>query len=259
MSISGQKQNYHHYSFFIINYSLFIIHLFSTFYLLHTTLKIMPSIIATLGPASTSKDMIHALHQAGVKIFRFNFAHDTEESTKTTFQRIHELEQETGQTFSTLIDLEGPGISTGALTTPKIYTKDQIFRIYTEEKGVGETDLSCDYPALSELAPGSIIKIDAGLFQVEVISHGPNYVEVKALNNFTVGSRRHINLPGTHVKLPSFTDKDRRNALYAIQQGCSYVALSFVRSGEDIKDLRRYLNEHDGQHVRIVAKIENEE
>lgn len=133
------------------------------------------------------------------------------------------------------------------------------FKIYTTPTGGTERDLHCDYKALTEIALGAIIKIDSGLFQVKVLETAAEYVLVQAPNDFKVGSRRHINLPGTHVKLPSFTDKDKRNALFAIQAGCDHVALSFVRSGGDIKEVRNFLDTNGGQHVRIVAKIENEE
>ena len=85
------------------------------------------------------------------------------------------------------------------------------------------------------------------------------YIEVEAQNDFIVGSRRHINLPGVHVHLPSFTDKDKTDVLFAIQKGFDYVALSFVRSPDDMHELRKFLRTHGGAHMRIIAKIENQE
>lgn len=106
---------------------------------------------------------------------------------------------------------------------------------------------------------GSKIKIDAGRFIVQVKKIEKDYIEVEAQNDFTVGSRRHINLPGLHVHLPSFTDKDKQDVLFAIEQGFSYVALSFVRSAQDMQALRKFLDDHGAQHIRTVAKIENQE
>jgi pyruvate kinase len=112
---------------------------------------------------------------------------------------------------------------------------------------------------LPEVKTGSIIKIDAGLFQVKVLETGKDYIAVQALNDFSVGSRRHINLPGVHVKLPSFTDKDKQDVLFAIQEKSDYIALSFVRSASDMRELRTFLDLHGGKKIHTVAKIENEE
>ena len=120
--------------------------------------------------------------------------------------------------------------------------------------------MTCDYPHLTkDVKIGSNIKIDAGLFQVRVKEITEKYLLVQAQNDFRVGSRRHINLPGVHIQLPSFTDKDKRDVLFAIEQNFSYVALSFVRSPDDMIQVRKFLDQHGGAHIRIVAKIENQE
>jgi pyruvate kinase len=103
------------------------------------------------------------------------------------------------------------------------------------------------------------VKIDAGLFQVKVLEKSENYILVEAMNDFNVGSRRHINLPGVHINLPSFTDKDKKDVLFAIQQGLDYIALSFVRSADDMLELRTFLDTNGGKNIKIIAKIENEE
>jgi len=112
---------------------------------------------------------------------------------------------------------------------------------------------------IQDVKINGIIKIDAGLFQVKVLEKWPDFILVQALNDFTVGSRRHVTLPGVHIQLPSFTAKDKQNVLYAIEAGFEYVALSFVRSAHDMQELRTFLDSYDGQHIKIIAKIENEE
>jgi len=92
-----------------------------------------------------------------------------------------------------------------------------------------------------------------------VLEKSEKYILVQALNDFKVGSRRHINLPGVHIKLPSFTDKDKQDVLFAIQEKLDYIALSFVRSAADMHELRNFLDDNGGKKIQIIAKIENQE
>lgn len=131
------------------------------------------------------------------------------------------------------------------METPISYHQGDIFKLFTVPNLQEEKSLTCDYPTLGkDVSVGGNIKIDAGLFQVEVKEITDTYLLVEAKNDFCVGSRRHINLPGVHVQLPSFTDKDKRDVLFAIEQKFSYVALSFVRSPEDMVLLRKFLQDH---------------
>lgn len=93
----------------------------------------------------------------------------------------------------------------------------------------------------------------------KVLEKGTGYVEVEALNDYVVGSRRHINLPKVNVKLPNLTEKDRQDILFAIQAGFNYIALSFARTGEAVQELRDFLDANGGKKIKIISKIENEE
>ncbi|MCX6822950.1 MAG: pyruvate kinase [candidate division SR1 bacterium] len=220
----------------------------------------MTGIIATLGPASANKDMLIKLHQAGVTIFRFNFAHESFESATKTMSLIREIEKEGGVKIHTLLDAEGPGIRTGVLKTNIDYKTGEQFKIYVDGKQHESKSLLCDYIHLpDDVKVGGIMKIDAGLFKVKILETHPEYISVEAQNDFSVGSRRHINLPGVHVHLPSFTDKDKKDVLFAIQSNFDFVALSFVRSADDMIELRKFLNDNGGSHIKTIAKIENEE
>jgi pyruvate kinase len=220
----------------------------------------MTGIISTLWPASASKEMIMKLHQAWVTIFRFNFAHENNESASKVISIIREIEEEMGIKIHTLLDAEGPGIRTGVLKENIKYTTGEKFKIFVNDQLHEEKSLFCDYPHLpQDVKVGGIVKIDAGLFKVKVLETSKEYILVQAQNDFSVGSKRHINLPGVHVNLPSFTDKDKKDVLFAIQSGFDFVALSFVRSEGDMRELRSFLDAHDGHHIKTVAKIENEE
>lgn len=220
----------------------------------------MTWIIATLWPASASKEMIMKLHQAGVTIFRFNFAHENAESATRVISVIREIEEEMGIKIHTLLDAEGPGIRTGSLKTNIEYKTGEQFKIYVDGKPHEEKSLLCDYVHLpQDVKVGWIMKIDAGMFRVKILETSTDYILVQAQNDFSVGSRRHINLPGVHVNLPSFTDKDKKDVLFAIQSWFDFVALSFVRSESDMRELRSFLDANGWHHIKTVAKIENEE
>ena len=173
---------------------------------------------------------------------------------------IREIEKEWWTKIHTLLDAEWPGIRTGVLKTNIDYKTGEQFKIYVDGKQHESKSLLCDYVHLpDDVKVGGIMKIDSGLFKVKILETHPEYISVEAQNDFSVGSRRHINLPGVHVHLPSFTDKDKKDVLFAIQSGFDYVALSFVRSANDMIELRKFLDDNGWSHIKTVAKIENEE
>ncbi len=221
----------------------------------------MTWIIATLWPVSVNEDMITKLHKAGVTIFRVNFTHETAESAQKAMGIIRAVEQSLHTKIHVLADVEWPGIRTGRRTKRISYVKGDQFKIFTDSEKSEWKSLFCDYPSLSDsVHVGSNIKIDAGLFDVKVLQKWDDFVLVEAMNEYTIGlSRKHITLPGIHIKLPSFTEKDKHDVLVAIQLWFDYVALSFVRSAEDMQALRKFIDANGGKHIKIIAKIENEE
>lgn len=220
----------------------------------------MAGIIATLWPATASKDMLMKMHQAGVNIFRFNFAHEDHASASEKMQWIREIEQEQWIKIRTLLDAEWPGIRTWILKKPIHYQEGEQFKIFVNDNMHEKKSLMCDYTHLpDDVTLGGILKIDAWLFNVQILEKHPDYLLVQALNDYKVWSRRHINLPNVHVNLPSFTDKDKEDVLFAIKEGFDYVALSFVRSADDMHELKQFLKDNGVDHIKIVAKIENKE
>lgn len=146
------------------------------------------------------------------------------------------------------------------MTTPIRYEIGDKFRIVAKEKKRGDYDLLCDYPPLiKEAKLGSIIKIDGGLFDVKVIEKGSESLVVQALMAYTVGSRRPLNMPGMHYKLPTLGPKDFDDIAFAVKQKFMYIAMSFTRTPQDVKILRTFLQKNKGTQTKIVAKIENQE
>ncbi|MFA7298810.1 MAG: pyruvate kinase [Candidatus Absconditabacterales bacterium] len=220
----------------------------------------MTGIIMSMGPANNSESQLIRCYENGIRILRFNFPHYTQETTKRDIDIAHIVEQKVGGKFQLLLDTEGPEIRTGFLETPIAYTVGQLFKIYTNESKRDVQSLFCDYPTLVEdVKIGTLIKIDAGLLEAEVVEKGSEYIVVKSLNDFVVGSRRHLNIPGMHYNLPGITERDKENVLFAIQNNFDYIALSFTRKADDVRELRNFLKANGGEHIQIISKIENQE
>lgn len=220
----------------------------------------MTSIVMTMGPSNNSDAQLIRCYENGIRILRFNFPHYNQETTKRDVNVAHIVEKKVGGKFQLLLDTEGPEIRTGVLKMPITYKVWQLFKIYVNESKRDETWIFCDYPTLVEdVKIGTIIKIDAGLLEAEVLEKGSEYILVKSLNDFTVGSRRHLNLPGIHYNLPGITARDKENVLFAIQQKFDYIALSFTRKAADVEELRSFLQDNGGDKIKIITKIENQE
>ncbi len=220
----------------------------------------MTNIVMTMGPATNSETQLIRCYENGIRILRFNFPHYTQETTKRDVAVAHTVEQKVGGKFQLLLDTEGPEIRTGYLETPISYTAWELFKIYTDESKRDPKWLFCDYKSLiDDVKIGGIVKIDAGLLEAEVVEKWSGYISVKALNNFIVGSRRHLNLPGIHYNLPGITERDKENVLFAIKEKFDYIALSFTRTKADVIELRNFLKANGGEQIKIIAKIENQE
>lgn len=220
----------------------------------------MTSIVMTIGPATSSEAQLIRCYQNGIRILRFNFPHYNKESVAKELKTIRTVEKKIGGKFELLLDTEWPQVRTWVLKNPIEYKIWEKFRIVSEEKKRGDRDLFCDYASLIQDAKiGTIIKIESGLFDVKVVGKWSESLVVEALMSFTVGSRRHINTPGIHYKLPTLTKKDFDDILFAIKNQFSYIAVSFTRSKKDIQTLRDFLKKNKGDQIKIIAKIENQE
>ena len=219
-------------------------------------------IIATVGPATASSDMLSALYENGVNIIRFNFSHADYESAGAIVDRIQSLNQSGKTSLSLLLDTKWPELRTGDIEGKREYEKWEEFRIYTHtSKSIEwEKSLTCDYPFLLEdIKMGDTIEIDSGLFHVEIIGKWADFLEAEALNDAVIGSRRHVNLPGIKIRMPGITEKDREDLLFAIQKGYHFIAASFIRTPENVREIRAFLDANGGNEIKIISKIENEE
>ncbi|MDD2487089.1 MAG: pyruvate kinase [Candidatus Gracilibacteria bacterium] len=219
-------------------------------------------IIATLGPASQSEEKLTELYNAGVNIIRFNFSHAVYDNAKENKNKISKLNSAGLTKLSCLLDTKGPEIRTGDLSEKILFSKGDLIDIYTdlEKSEKAEKSLFCDYMYLVEdLNVGDFIEIDSGLLKVKVVSKSTDFVTVEAGSDCLIGSRRHINLPGKSLRLPGITDKDKQDVLFGIENDFDFIAQSFVRSKENVLELRKFLDDNNGSHIKIISKIENQE
>jgi pyruvate kinase len=220
-------------------------------------------IIATLGPATESEEMLEKLVRAGVDVVRLNMAHARHDWTRLIIRRIRAAAQVAGREVAIMMDIKGPEIRTGDVDAPIELKTGEIFDFTVKpgvdrENAVEVRSVDVNYINLvNDIGVGDTVLVDNGLIRLEVLEKHDAHIRCRVLTPGSLSSRRHINLPGVHVSLPSFTEKDRGDTLVGIEEGVDFIALSFVREAADIVQLRGFLKEH-GSRARIVAKIEDQ-
>jgi pyruvate kinase len=220
-------------------------------------------IIFTLGPATESEAMLEKLIGAGADIVRLNMAHATHEWTRTVIRRIRAVSIRLGREVAIMMDIKGPEIRTGDLAVPIELKPGEIFD-FTVKPGTARENaeeirsVDVNYRDLvNDIRVGDTVLVDNGLIRLEVLAKNDARIRCRVLIPGQLASRRHINLPGVKVNLPSFTAKDRADSLVGLEAGVDFLALSFVREAADITHLRDFLAEHKSK-VGIIAKIEDQ-
>ncbi|MFW5883483.1 MAG: pyruvate kinase [Verrucomicrobiota bacterium] len=221
-------------------------------------------IVFTIGPATMEKPMLRKLIEEGVDICRINMAHADHEWTRMIVRRVRETCEEVGRHIAIMMDVKGPEIRTGKLEGDPIQlTEGEIFDFTVEkdpEGGVeGYRSVDVNYPGLlHDIKVGDTVLVDSGLLRLKVLEIREDRARCKVLIPGELGSRRHINLPGVHVKLPALTEKDKGDIRVGIEMGIEFFALSFAREADDLDIFYRFLSDH-GSKARIIAKIEDQQ
>ena len=215
-------------------------------------------IIATLGPATESRERLAEMIMAGVDVVRLNMAHGSGEWVTSVIKRIREVSCEVGRHVAVMMDVKGPEIRTGPLDEAFELKAGDLFSFHTGAVPSGVQGVSVNYPGLPlDVKVGAIVLVDSGLIRLEILDKSESAVYCRVLTPGKLGSRRHINLPGVEVNLPSLTTKDEGDIRVGVDAGMDFVALSFVRKAEDIRALRVLLDSL-GSEARIIAKIEDQ-
>lgn len=216
-------------------------------------------IIATVGPASSDKEILRKLINEGVNIFRLNFSHGTHEDHKQVIKNVRELNEEMGTCVCLLQDLQGPKIRVGEVEKGAKLMPGQEF-IITIDEVIGNSErASTVYQGLpNDVAPGDMILIDDGKIELKVKETREKEVVTEVVYGGKLKSRKGINMPFTKVSAPSLTEKDVKDLEFGLANDVDWIALSFVRSAEDITDLRKRIQKA-GKQSRIIAKVEKPE
>ncbi len=217
-------------------------------------------IVATLGPATESPEMLEQMVRAGVDILRLNMAHATPAWVREVMGNIRGISATVGRHVAVMMDVKGPEIRTGKVERPiSLAVGDRIeFHIEAADPTGDLPSVSVNYPGLpTDLEVGNLVLVDSGLIRMKVFEKDASRVRLEVLTPGELTSKRHINLPGVHVNLPALTDKDIADLRVGVECGIDFVALSFVRQAEDVQVLKNLLKEL-GSAARIVAKIEDQ-
>ncbi len=215
----------------------------------------------TLGPSSSSSERIEQLANAGMNLARLNMSHGDRNSHLLAIRRIRSLNRRLNHPITLLLDLQGPEIRTGERRGQLELEVGEEFSVtVSPSENTEEKSIHIDYrDMVRQLKVGDPITVDNGLINLEVLEVRQHDLRCRVLDGGTLGSRKHINLPGVRVNLPSITDQDKQDILFAVEHDVDFVALSFVRSAEAVREARRVIEEAGGHHLRLIAKIENQE
>lgn len=216
-------------------------------------------IVATIGPASNSKEMLRALVKEGVDVFRLNFSHGSHADHQKVINSVREINEELGTTVALLLDLQGPKIRIQEMKPDVTIERGQTFIITTREL-VGNNEIaSTSYKNLpKDVKVGDLVLIDDGKIELKVVEVRDVDIVTEVVYGGPVKSRKGINLPFSKVTAPSLTEKDMEDLEFGLRNNMEWIALSFVRKAHDIKILRDII-EQKKSTSRIVAKIEKPE
>lgn len=217
-------------------------------------------IVATLGPASNTQSKIKSLINSGVNVFRLNFSHGSQEEILKLINIIRSINADLDIPVAILADLQGPKIRIGTIENGAINLKvGQKITISTHDIVGNHERISTSYTSLpNDVEKGDVILIDDGNIGIRVVGKGKNEVFGQVIYGGVLKSRKGINLPNTKVSIPSLTDKDKDDLDFCLRHEVDWVALSFVRTADDIIDLRKIIQVR-GSSAKIVAKIEKPE
>ncbi len=218
-------------------------------------------IICTLGPAVDNPDSIRDLIRAGMNCARFNFSHGTHESHLATLQRLRNVRDTLGAPVATMLDTKGPEVRTRTFANgPVTLNQGQMFTLTTRDVVGDETIVGVSYKNLhNELAPGNRILIDDGLIGLRVDRIEGQDLICVVESGGPLSNHKSINFPGIKIDLPSMTEQDKSDLIFACEQDFDFIAASFVRKASDVLAIREILNSNGGKEIRIIAKIENQE
>ncbi|WP_339625784.1 pyruvate kinase [uncultured Maribacter sp.] len=219
-------------------------------------------IVATLGPATSKKEVLRSMINAGVDVFRINFSHADYDDVTERVKMIRELNEEMGTNTSILADLQGPKLRVGVMAGDVVVSPGDEITFVTGKPFEGTAErVYMNYQEFPrDVKAGERILLDDGKLMFEVVkTNGEDEVLAKVIQGGPLKSKKGVNLPNTNISLPALTKKDIKDAEFAISLEVDWIALSFVRFSQDLIDLQNIINKHSAHKIPIIAKIEKPE
>ena len=216
-------------------------------------------IICTLGPAAENEEIMRELMLQGMNVARFNFSHADHEEHLGRLRKLKRLRNELNLPIAALLDTKGPEIRIGTFKEGKIQlTKGQKFTLTTNEFEGNESCVSITYKELTkDVKKGSRILIDDGLVELIVDKVEDAHIFCTVQNDGIISNNKGVNVPGVALSMDFISEKDKNDILFAIKNGYDFIATSFTRTAQDVKDVKNLLKENGGESIQIIAKIEN--
>ncbi len=218
-------------------------------------------IVATIGPSSESEEMLEKLINAGLNVARFNMSHGTHSEHLAKINKVKALNEKLGTNVGLMLDTKGPEIRLGDFEGDKALLVQGTEFVLTTENILGTDEkASVTYKEITkDVKVGTTILLDDGLIELKVEKVKRHDVICRVMNTGTIKSKKGVNIPGIKLSLPSLTERDMADIKFGIENDIDFVAASFVRKAEDVKVLRQYMDSLNGNRVKIIAKIENQE
>jgi pyruvate kinase len=219
-------------------------------------------VVATLGPASANEEILAKMFEEGIDVCRLNFSHGSHEDHLKSIQLIDELNKRYSSNVAILADLQGPKLRIGEMENNAVNLVDGEELLFVNTPCTGNKDrIYMSYDRLAkDVSVGEKILVDDGKIMLEVIdTNGKDQVRLKIISGGILSSKKGVNLPNTKVSLPSLTEKDKKDARFALEHGVDWIALSFVRSVNDILEIKELIKRSKRPAARVIAKIEKPE
>ena len=217
-------------------------------------------IICTLGPSTDKEGVLRELVANGMNVARFNFSHGSHEEHLGRLEKLKSIREELGKPVAALLDTKGPEIRLKDFKNgTEMLEAGQMFTLTTREVEGTKEICSITYKDLpQDVQPGGTIMLDDGLIKLQIQTVNDTDIVCKVLNSGKIKNKKGVNVPGVHLSMPYMSQRDRDDIIFGAQQGFDFIASSFVRTAQDVYDIRNLLNEYDSD-IRIIAKIENRE
>ena len=217
-------------------------------------------IICTLGPSTDKDGVLRELIANGMNVARFNFSHGSHEEHKGRLDLLKSLREELGKPVAALLDTKGPEIRLKDFKNgTEMLEAGHTFTLTTRDVEGTKEICSITYKDLpQDVAPGGTIMLDDGLIKLQIQTVNDTDIVCTVLNNGKIKNKKGVNVPGVHLSMPYMSQRDKDDIIFGIEQGFDFIAASFVRTAQDVYEIRNLLNEYDS-NIRIIAKIENRE